>query len=152
MRRIVVRLGSAVAVAPFLAGCGHHAPAARGGLSGQEIARATAIARAEATREDAHVTSATVTAGRGVVVRDNNTGHSCRSGRVLHIKLIGNFPHIVTTGHAVEPGQPMPDFTVHAVGLTADPVTGQTCLIGVQTGHPRPATGAVILDLGQDAR
>lgn len=108
---------------------------------------ATAIARDEETREQAHLASSTVTAGRGVV-RDSNTGHPCRSGRVLRITLIGDFPHIVTTGHAVEPGQPVPDLTVRAVDLTADALTGQTCLIGVRTGQPEPAPRAVVLDLG----
>jgi len=84
--------------------------------------------------QGASVSSASVIARTGKV-RDSNTGHPCTSGRELQIKLIGNFPHTVTTGHPVPPGSPVPDFTVRAVIITADAVSGRACLIGVQTGE-----------------
>jgi hypothetical protein len=105
-----------------------------------------AVAKHEGESEDATVTSATATAEAGKV-SDTNTGYRCSSGRLLNIKLIGSFPHIVTTGHAVDLRSPGPPaaFTVHAVLLTADAASGHTCLIGVQTGNVEPDPGATVL-------
>ena len=105
------------------------------------------MARQEINRERATVTSATATVGSGTVA-DGNLSGVCNSGRLLSIKLIGTFPHIVTTGLAVSSASPPQDFTVHAVLLTADAGSGRACLQSVQTGHPEPESGAVVLDLG----
>ena len=73
------------------------------------------------------------------------------SGREPQIKLIGDFPHAVTTGHPVKPGSPTPDFTVRAMIITADAESGRACLIGVQTaenGEPKPLPGSTILSVG----
>ncbi len=118
-------------------------------ISDSDIVTAEAIARDVIADQDATVTSATVVSRAGTV-RQSNTGHPCTSGRELRIKLIGDFPHTVTTGHTVKPGEPMPDITVRAVLITADPATGLACLIGVQTaenGEPRPAPGATIISV-----
>jgi len=120
--------------------------ARHGDLSSQEYAAAVEVARQEIRHEQATVTSATATVDTGTVVRTNLSGH-CDPGRLLHIKLIGTFPGIVTTGRAVSSASPPQDLTVHAVLLTADAGSGQACLLSVQTGHPEPEPGAVVLDL-----
>jgi len=119
-------------------------------LSQDEVAMAVAVARDRLKNQGASVSSATAIMRPGRVV-DTNTGHRCGSGRILRIKLIGSFPHIVTTGHPVLKGQPVPDFTVRALIITADASSGQVCLAGVQTaeaGEPQPLADATVLDLG----
>lgn len=116
----------------------------KGALTDQEYAFARDLARHEIRRDGAIVTSATVTVGPGKVT-DSNIGYPCMSGRLLNIKLIGDFPHTSTTGHPPFPGDPNPDFTVHAVVLTADAQTGRACLLRVQTGKVAPEPGAVSL-------
>lgn len=115
-------------------------------LTHREYGLARDLVRQEIRKENAVLTSATVTVGKGKVM-DSNLGYSCTSGRLLHIKLIGNFPHITTTGHPVQPGTTLPDFTVHAIVLTADAKTGRACLMGVQTGDVAPVPGAVSLPI-----
>jgi len=61
--------------------------------------------------------------------------------------LIGHFPHIVTTGHPLAPGQ-HEDFTVTALLLTADAVTGVICHQSVQTGEAEPSSGATDIPVG----
>ena len=154
---LVAAVGGPMLLSIVLSGCaGSTAPSdpaestsrTHGELTDQEYAYAVDLARHEVRTDDASVSSATVTVGRGVVT-DANLGHSCESGRVLRIKLIGTFPHIVTTGHAQGPestGAPE-DFTVHAVLLTADAESGRACLAGVQTGDVAPEKDSVTLDL-----
>ena len=116
-------------------------------LSQDEIAKAEAVARQAIADQGASVSSATVIERPGKV-KDSNTGHPCTSGRELQIKLIGKFPHTVTTGHDVPPGSPVPDFTVRAMVITADAESGLPCLIGVQTGEngePKPLVGGTRL-------
>ena len=99
--------------------------------------------------QGASVSSASVIARPGRV-KDSNTGHPCTSGRELQIKLIGKFPHTLTTGHPVFPGSPTPDFTVRAMIITADAESGRACLIGVQTGENgevKPLSGATMLSV-----
>ena len=115
-------------------------------LTDKEYAFARDLARSEILRLKDVVTSATVTVGYGKVI-DSNTGYPCTSGRLLHIKLIGDFVHIAISHPAVQPGAPQPDFTVHAELLDADAKTGRPCLIGVQTGKVAPEPGAVSLPL-----
>lgn len=115
-------------------------------LTDKEYAFARELVRSEVRQEGAVLTSATVTVGYGKVF-DSNIGYPCTSGRLLHIKLIGNFPHITTGGRAVQPGTPLPDMTVRAVNLTADAKTGRPCLIGVQTGKVAPSPNAVSLPI-----
>jgi hypothetical protein len=108
-----------------------------------------AAARREVAAESATVSSATVTARSGTLP-ESNTEFSCRSGRILNVKLIGAFPHIVTTGHPVDrngTGTPE-DFTVHAVLLAVDAASGRACRIGVRTGDVHPAPRATVLHIG----
>ena len=121
----------------------HHRKSA---LTDKEYAFARDLARSEIRKESAVLISATVTVGYGKVF-DLNIGYPCTSGRLLQIKLIGDFPHTVTTGLPMIPGAPTPDFTVHAVNLTADAKTGRPCLISVQTGEVAPASGAESLPI-----
>ena len=115
-------------------------------LTDKEYVSARELVRSEIRKEGAVLTSATVRVGYGTVF-DSNVGYPCTSGRLLHIKLIGEFPHITTGGLAVQPGTPLPDMTVRAVNLTTDAKTGRPCLIGVQTGKVAPALNAVSLPI-----
>ena len=115
-------------------------------LTDQEYAFARELMRSEVRQEGAVLTSATVTVDYGKVF-DSNIGYPCTSGRLLHIKLIGDFPHITTGGRAVQLGATLPDLTVHAVDLTADAKTGRPCLIGIQTGKVAPAQNALFLPI-----
>jgi hypothetical protein len=80
----------------------------------------------------------------------SDTEHRCGSGRRLEIELIGDFPHTVTTGHAVPPGSPAADTTVRAMVVIANAESGVACVIGVQTaerGEPQAPHGSTRLDL-----
>ena len=112
---------------------------AHGSLSDHDFTVAVDVARAEADKESAVLTSATATIGDGTVT-DPNAGPPCTSGKLLHIKLIGTFPHIVTGGH---PGSH--NDSVSAVLITADPVSGKPCDISVETGTSAPGPGATLL-------
>jgi hypothetical protein len=115
-----------------------------GSLSPRDYETARSIALREAEQSANSVTSATATRSAGTIT-DSNTGHACTSGSVLHIKLIGDF-NIVTTGHPIlNCSTATPDFTVHGVLMTADPASGDTCLISVQTGTVKPDPGATVL-------
>ncbi len=142
-------------VLPLLAACSSaHPPDAAPGsggtsLSQGEVAKADAVAHRVIEDQGATVSGASVLARPGRVA-DSDTGHPCTSGRELRIKLIGTFPHTVTTGHPVPPGSPAPDFTVRAMIVTADAESGRACLIGVQTGERgkvEPLPGGTILAL-----
>jgi hypothetical protein len=63
------------------------------------------------------------------------------------VKLIGTFPHIVTTGHPLAAGKDE-DFTVTALDITADAESGKVCLKSVQTGEVAPEPGAADIPLG----
>ena len=120
-------------------------------LSDQEYAYAIDVARETLRQQqDVDLTSATVKAVSGTEI-NSNTGYRCESGRLLRIKLIGTFPHIVTGGPVQIPGLTAKDVdtTVHAVLLTADAQTGHACLIGVQIGDVEPLPGSTSLDLTQ---
>ena len=146
---------AALALLPLLAACsGAQTPKATlkdpgASLREDEVAKAEAVARDVLADQGASVTSASVVARPGTV-KDSNTGQPCTSGRELQIKLIGDFPHAVTTGHPVTPGSPPPDFTVRAMIITADAESGRACLIGVETaenGEPKPLPGSTNLSV-----
>jgi hypothetical protein len=107
-----------------------------GALTDREFKTAVTIARAEADKESATLTSATATVGAGTETQPN-AGPACTSGTLLHIKLIGTFPTIVAdlAGGA----------SVSTVLITADPESGKPCLIAVQTGLTTPDPGATLL-------
>jgi hypothetical protein len=112
------------------------------GLTRHQIALATHIARHEIARLEAHIRIAVAQLHPGVVLSQSNTGHTCNSGTLLRVTLIGSFPN---TKVSPNPGG---DATVHAELVVADPSTGEECLIGVQTGQvqrPDGATGLVVV-------
>lgn len=132
-----------LAILPFvLAGCAtqsDHSAApitqkSGSALTAQEYNFARQLVRSEIRRDDAVVTKATVTISSGKVV-DSNIGEPCTSGRLLNIKLIGHFPHIVISPHPLILGNPGPASTVTAVSLTADAKSGRLCLMGAQIGR-----------------
>ena len=131
---------AAVALLPLLVACSaaqsrpNGAPEYAGSsLSKDEVAKAEAVARDVIADQGASVTSASAIARPGTV-KDSNTGHPCTSGRELQIKLIGDFPHAVTTGHPAEKGEP-PPFPVRAMIIKA--------------GGRARAIGGTILSVGQ---
>lgn len=153
---MAVKIGIAsLALVPMLLGCTADHPSDaeprvdETSLSQDEVAKAEAVAGRVIAEQGASVSSASVIARSGST-GGSNTGHSCTSGRELHIQLVGDFPHTVTSGHPVPPGSPAPDFTVRAMNITADAESGLACLIGVQTGENgeiKPSTGATRLSI-----
>ena len=120
-------------------------PVDTGGLTRAQYDAAVNLARHEVETQDAEVTLATAVlkhnAGRNA---PSNTGHPCTGDEVLKVRLIGTFPHTVTTG---TPGGG--STTVTEMDIKADPATGDACLIGVGTGKDaRPQPGATVLQLG----
>lgn len=113
-----------------------------GSLADREFDAAVAIARMETEKESAVLTSATATIGDGTVT-DTNAGPPCTSGKLLHIKLIGTFPRMVDRPKGAQPNPPA--YTVSAVLITADAVSGKACLLSVDTGTTTPDPGAVLL-------
>ncbi|MHB0928543.1 MAG: hypothetical protein ACYC3W_06435 [Candidatus Nanopelagicales bacterium] len=112
-------------------------------MTAQELQWARALAQQEVVKAGANVVNVTVTAVAGTVM-ESNLGYACTSGHVLHIRLIGTFPHIVTTG----PGpwaDPAGDYQVRAIDITADARSGRACQLGVRTGKVAPEIGGVRL-------
>jgi hypothetical protein len=117
-----------------------------GSLTDREFNVAVAIARAEADKDGAAISSATATIGKGTETAPN-AGPPCTSGSLLHIKLIGTFNNIaVAGGPTVGNG-----YSVSALLITADPQSGKACLISVQTGSTTPDAGATLLPVGSAA-
>ncbi len=118
-------------------------------MTAQELQWARALAQQEVVKEGANVVSVTVTAVAGTVM-ESNLGYACTSSHVLHIRLIGTFPHIVTTGPGPwkpRSADPSADCTVRAVDITADAKTGRACQLGVRTGKVLPEMGSVRLSI-----
>jgi hypothetical protein len=148
-RRAVLALVAAVAVVGLAAaswlGWGRSpavAPApAHAGLSGQEYAAALKTAHQVQATVTGTFVSATAWAGPGQV-RDSNTGHTCTSGRVVHVRLIwmagASFMHGGTVGAPR-------DGPRQALIVTADAATGQPCLIGASYSHVQPRPGETFL-------
>lgn len=117
------------------------------GLTRHQIALATHIARDEIAKQGSHIRIAVAQLHPGnVTVYQSNTGHTCDSGTLLRVTMIGSFPHTRVAG------TPGGDGTVHAEIVEANPSTGQECLIGVQTGKVQPPTGATRLVHGGQPR
>jgi hypothetical protein len=115
-----------------------------GSLTDREFNVAVAVARAETEKYAATVTSATATVGVGTDL-DPNAGPPCTSGTLLHIKLIGTFPTIVVGAPSAGDPNASNDYSVSAVLVTADPVSGKACTLGVQTGPVAPDPGSTLL-------
>jgi outer membrane murein-binding lipoprotein Lpp len=67
---------------------------------------------------------------------DSNTGHTCDSGTIIDVRLLGAFD-TVTTGMSTGPGTAVSDNTVREIDLSVDATTGLTCLTSVRT-EPAP--------------
>lgn len=83
--------------------------------------------------------SAVTAVVRPGTVSDSNTGHTCESGDIISVQLVGAFD-TVTTGTTSSP-----DTTVREIDLSVDATTGLTCLISVRTEPVAPGPGAVVL-------
>jgi hypothetical protein len=146
----------AVVAAAALSACeesptsgGPESSAESGTIADRERTLAERIVRREFSEErlrDATIDSASFTVSDGTVTQ-SNTGHGCDSGRLLRIRLIGDFPRIVTTGPYPDGTATAENTTVGAVLLTAAYQTGKVCLVGVRTGEVAPAPGATVLVL-----
>ncbi len=77
-------------------------------------------------------------------VSDSNTGHTCQSGHIIAVQLVGAFD-TGTTGTPAGPGTSSPDTAVREIDLSVDATTGLTCLISVRTDPVPPGAGAAIL-------
>lgn len=114
-----------------------------GSLTDRQFSVAYRSARHEAKlRTTLSIDSATAKVVRGRVL-DSNTGHRCTFGTLLKIKVIGVFTYNYTGTPGGDQGP------VHAVLITADPESGNTCLFGVQPGHITPDAGSTVLFTGQ---
>jgi hypothetical protein len=110
----------------------------RSRMTAQQVAFAERIARSEIAKQHSHVRIAVAQLHPGSV-RQSNTGHTCDSGTLLRVTLIGAFPHTVVS--------PVPggNATVHVEVIEANPDSGQECLISVQTGRVEIPKGATTL-------
>lgn len=69
-------------------------------------------------------------------VTDSNTGHTCESGAIIAVRLLGAFDTVIA-GTPTSTGTASPDTTVREIDLSVDATTGLTCLISVRT-EPAP--------------
>jgi hypothetical protein len=122
-------------------------PVGTGKLTEKQYELAVNVARHEVENQDAEVTSATAVLKHNAAKNaPSNTGLTCTSDQVLRIRLIGTFPHTVTSGGP--PGGDPNGGEVTEMDIKADAVTGDACLIGVGTGkRPKPEQGATVLQL-----
>jgi heat shock protein HslJ len=89
------------------------------------------------------ISTVTAIVGPGTVA-DSNTGHTCASGNIITVRLVGAF-NTLTPGTPVRPGAPTPDNTVRELDLSVDATTGETCLIGARTEPTPPGPGDTVL-------
>jgi hypothetical protein len=114
-------------------------------LTDKQFNVAVAIARAEVAKYAATITSVTAAVGTGTET-EANVGPPCTSGTLLHIKVIGTFPTIMVAPRPVSSAPTASnDYSVTAVLITADPISGKGCLLSVQTGAVTPDPGATVL-------
>jgi hypothetical protein len=142
--RVAIAVITLLAVAGLAgwAASGRDHATAHGRLSAQEYAAAiTAAHQVQATVTGTFV-SATAWAGHGRV-RDSNTGHTCTSGHVVHVRLIWMAGASFTHG-GIAGGGPR-DGPRQALIVTADAGTGQPCLIGASYSHVAPGPDETFL-------
>jgi hypothetical protein len=137
-RRAIVAALAAAILAP-VTGCVNQPSADQanrramlGGLTRAEFGTALLTARRVARGEDADVTtaSASVVTGRKRALLGVH-GHACPAGRLLHIRLVGSFPH--TPEVHIEGS----DVTaaVHGEDLVAVASSGRVCAHSYLTGN-----------------
>jgi hypothetical protein len=121
-------------------------PSNHGSLTDREYSVAVDVAKQQADRFVTTLDSASATVSRGTVA-DSNIGQPCTSGTLLHITVTGTFHGIGVSGPTASPSGEPPDTTVTAISITADPESGQPCLLSVQTGEVTPDPNATVLDI-----
>lgn len=67
---------------------------------------------------------------------DSNTGHTCDSGTIIDVRLLGAFDAVIG-GTPTSISTASPDTTVREIDLSVDATTGLTCLTSVRT-EPAP--------------
>lgn len=163
VRRAVAVASAGALIAGAAAGCGRPVAAQAGKCSDVRLSRhdcvtALRIGHSEARRltEARHserqdhrwpmsvnLVDAVVTGG---VVTQPNTAHSCTSGSIIHLQLIGTFRRIVVSPPPmvgnVDHGR---SWVVHGVNIDIDQRSGKPCLISVRTGKVRPPARASVL-------
>lgn len=90
------------------------------------------------------ISAVTASVGLGTVT-DSNTGHTCESGKVISVQLVGDFDTVVSGHTPTVSTSGSPDTTVREVDLSVDATTGLTCLVSVRIETVQPSHGADIL-------
>ena len=166
-RRLLIAMSVIVALAP--AGCafqsqagsapptlstGSRPEAGEKGMSSYERAAALAAAHQEANEiavgRDSNPASdwpsgisAVLAAVAPGTVADSNTGHTCESGTLISVRLLGAFD-TVTTGRATGTDTSRSDTTIREIDLSVDGRTGLTCLLSVRI-EPLAQSGAELM-------
>jgi hypothetical protein len=106
--------------------------AQRGALTPHQYAVAVRWARMEVAKDDAQVSQAVATVG----LRPKS---ACTSMRVVHVYLVGKFPHMVLGG----PGRVGPDTWMV---IAVDPETDDVCAYGPSSGgfHTPPGSANLL--------
>lgn len=110
-------------------------------LTAQQLGYARDVIAHDRELARSEITSATVVRRPGRIT-NANVGGPCLSGQLLQIKVIGRFPHVLTSGGPPMTSSHPRDMTVTAILLTADAETGRLCQEGVQVGPVHPAPGS----------
>jgi len=97
------------------------------GMTTSELKVARAAALRQARREGAKVTARATVSGVAASPRPSGPPGPCRSGRLLHITLVGQFPH---APHAGDTGST----PARGQDLTVDATSGQVCESHYVTG------------------
>jgi hypothetical protein len=103
----------------------------RGALTPDEYAVALRWARSEVAKDDAQVSQAVATVGP-------RPKSACTSTHVVHVYLVGQFPHINLGG----PGAEGPDMWMT---IAVDPATDDVCAYGPSSGKFHVPAGAANL-------
>jgi len=105
--------------------------AQRGALTPAQCAVALRWAQVEVTKDDADLSQAVATVGP-------RPKSACTSTQVVHVYLVGKFPHINLGG----PGTGGPDMWMT---IAVDPATNDVCAYGPSTGKFHVPAGAANL-------
>jgi hypothetical protein len=134
-------MSALVVLSCLLTGCSAAPPATGPSLSAAELRLARSV-----VSEAGGTFGATLTSAFAQIVgpeTDSNTGHTCTSQRLVQVTLVGTFAGVNIGGTSTAPGGGSPQ--VQAMIETADPASGQVCLISVTTTEPSPGPDATSL-------
>jgi len=90
------------------------------------------------------ISAVTASVGLGTVT-DSNTGHTCESGKIISVQLVGDFDTVISGPTPTVGTSGSPDTTVREVDLSVDAATGLTCAVSVRIETVPPSPGAGIL-------